>query len=107
MNRIGKTRVESLVASGALLVDMRSPVAFRDGHFAGAVNLPLRNFLNSIMGMDKKKKIIIYSDNITDSDLKQGNSYAETLGFTNVFVADYPSLLEKKEVGHTRPRTRK
>lgn len=95
MKRIGKSKLESLVKAGALVVDMRSPVAFRDGHVAGAVNLPLRNFVNRIMGMDKSKKIVIYSDSIDDTDLKQGNTYAQTLGFSNVFVADYKTLTEE------------
>ena len=107
MNRIGKSKVESLVEGGAFLVDMRSPVAFRDGHLPGAVNLPLRNFLNSIMGMDKKRKIVIYSEAITDSDLRQGNSYAENLGFTNIFVADYQSLTAKPVEKKPAPKKRK
>ena len=92
MKRISKNKAVQLVAKGALLVDMRSPVSFRDGHVEGAVNLPLRNFVNRIMGLDKKTKIVIYSDYITDDELKYGNTYAENLGFTEVFVADYKTL---------------
>ena len=92
MKRIGKTKAEELVKNGALLVDMRSPVAFRDGHVAGAVNLPLRNFVNRIMPLDKKTKIIIYSDFITDDVLRHGSNYAQNLGFTNVFIADFKGL---------------
>ena len=92
MKRISKNKAEELVKNGALLVDMRSPVAFRDGHVAGAVNLPLRNFVNRIVPLNKKTKIIIYSDEITDDVLRHGNLYAENLGFTNVFVADFKGL---------------
>jgi Rhodanese-related sulfurtransferase len=95
MKRIGKNKAVELVQCGALLVDMRSPVAFRDGHVSGAVNLPLRNFLNKIMPMDKKTKIIIYSDAVTDDVLRQGNQYAEHLGFAHVFIADFKSLTEE------------
>lgn len=95
MKKIGKNKALELLKRGALLVDMRSPVAYRDGHVDGAVNLPLRNFVNRIMGMDKSKQIIIYGDSVNDADLKQGNSYAETLGFSNVFVSDYKSLTEE------------
>lgn len=98
MKKIGKSKAEALVKAGAFLVDMRSPVAFRDGHVTGAVNLPLRNFVNRIMGMDKSKKIIIYGDSVDDADLKHGNTYAETLGFANVFVSDYKSLTEESNV---------
>lgn len=100
MNRISYYRANELITKGALLVDMRSPVAFRDGHIPGAVNLPLLNFVNKIMGLDKSKKIIIYGDAVTDDVLRQGNNYAETLGFSSVFVTDYKSLKEEppKEV---------
>ena len=92
MKRIGKNKALAMVQRGAMLVDMRSPVAFRDGHVAGAVNLPLRNFVNRIMPLDKKTKIIIYSDAVTDADIKHGLNYATNLGFENVFVADFKTL---------------
>lgn len=98
MKRIGKNKALELVKRGALLVDMRSPVAFRDGHVVGAVNLPLRNFVNRIMPLDKKTKLIIYSDAITDADLRHGTTYATNLGFTDVYVADYKSLIEESRV---------
>lgn len=106
MNRISYYRANELITKGALLVDMRSPVAFRDGHIAGAVNLPLMNFVNKIMGLDKTKKIIIYGDSITDDVLRQGNNYAETLGFGSVFVTDYKSLKEEpaKEVKNVKAK---
>ena len=40
MKRINKERATQLIEKGATLVDMRSPVSFRDGHIKGAVNLP-------------------------------------------------------------------
>lgn len=98
MKRIGKNKAVELVKRGALLVDMRSPVAFRDGHVEGAVNLPLRNFVNRIMSMDKKTKIIIYSDAVSDDVLRQGNTYAENLGFSEIYIADYTSLTEEPRV---------
>lgn len=99
MKMISKNKALELIQRGALLVDMRSPVAYRDGHVEGAVNLPLRNFTNKIMGMDKKTKIIIYGDEITDAVLRQGDMYAETLGFVDVFIADYKTLTA--ETAHT------
>jgi rhodanese-related sulfurtransferase len=92
MKRISKKTADQLIRNGAVLVDMRSPVAFRDGHISGAINLPLRNFLNHLMRMDKRKSVIIYSDYIEDADLKRGISYAETLGYFNIFATDYKSL---------------
>jgi hypothetical protein len=104
MKMISKSKALDLVQRGALLVDMRSPVAFRDGHVDGAINLPLRNFTNKIMGMDKKTKIIIYGDEVTDAVLRQGDMYAETLGFVDVFIADYKTLTgEAAPTAHKKP----
>lgn len=106
MKRISKNKALELVQKGALLVDMRSPVAFRDGHVTGAVNLPLRNFVNRIMPMDKKTKIIIYSDTVADDVLRHGNTYAENLGFTEIFVSDYTSLTEEPPIMKATTKTR-
>ena len=93
MNKIGKTKAQKLLAKGAVLVDMRSPVLYRDGHIAGAVNLPLKNFTNLLMGTpDKKKPIVIYGTTTEDVDVTHGFKYAEQLGFTQVFATDYESL---------------
>ena len=92
MKRISKAKADLMMSKGAMLVDMRSPVAFRDGHIDGAINLPLRNFLNTIMPLKKTTKIIIYSDEVSDDVLRQGTNYATNLGFTNVFISDYRSL---------------
>lgn len=102
MNRIGKSKALDLVKKGAMLVDMRSPVAFRDGHVAGAVNLPLRNFINAILKLDRKQALIMYSEAINDVDLKQGLVYTATLGFKNIYVSTFADMTETKKVNHAR-----
>lgn len=92
MKRISKERAKKLIDKGAILVDMRSPVSFRDGHVSGAVNLPLKNFTNLLMKTDRKKSIIIYGDTYQDSELSQGFNYAEQLGFKEVYATDYTTL---------------
>lgn len=92
MKRIGNNKALELINKGAMLVDMRSPVAYRDRHVTGAVNLPLRNFLNTIQKMDRKHAIIIYSDSVTDDVLRQGNTYAENLGFSNIYITSYADM---------------
>lgn len=92
MNRIGKERSNKLIEKGAILVDMRSPVSFRDGHIKGAVNLPLKNFTTLLMKTEKKATIIIYGDTHEDKELSQGYNYAEQLGFTKVYTTDYMTL---------------
>lgn len=89
-----KTKLESILNanSGAILADVRSPVSFRDGHVDGAVNLPLKNFVNKVMGLPRTTTIIAYSTNYDDVDLVQGVKYAELLGFTKIHTAEYHSI---------------
>ena len=89
---IDRTRVDQLVANGALLVDMRSPIAFRDGTVTGSVNLPLRNLLNKLTGMNRKTNVIIFGQTESDDDVVAGINYAARMGF-NVFVSDYSRLM--------------
>lgn len=96
MKLINKKRVFDLVEKGALLVDMRSPVDFRDGSIPKAVNLPLKNFLNKITGIQRKQKIIIFGKSISDQDIKSACNYAEQLGFENLYVSEYKQLVEEK-----------
>ncbi|MGH6614244.1 rhodanese-like domain-containing protein [Sphingomonas sp.] len=55
------------VAPNALLLDARSAEAFRQGHIAGAVNLPLPDFtaesLARVIGSDTNRPIYIYCNN--------------------------------------------
>lgn len=93
MKKIPKTKLQQLQSKkDVFLVDMRSPVAFRDGHISGAVNLPLKNFLNKIMGMPKDAVIVAYSTSFNDIDLTQGFNYGEQLGMTNMYVAEFEAL---------------
>lgn len=89
---VNRKRVDQLVERGAILVDMRSPVAYRNGTVEGAVNLPLKNFLNQLTGMNRKTKVVVFSDAEEDADVVTGINYAAQLGFT-VFVSDYKRLV--------------
>jgi rhodanese-related sulfurtransferase len=90
-----KELVEKLMSRKALLIDMRSPVAFRNGSVEGAVNLPLRNFLNKLGGLDKKTKLIVFGDTQEDSDIVTGINYAQQLGFT-IYVSEYKVLIDDR-----------
>lgn len=93
MKTITKEKAKKLLDRGATLIDMRSPVAFRDGHIEGAVNLQLKKFTNLLMATaDKKKTYILYGVTTSDEDLVHGVKYATQLGFESVFVSDYTCL---------------
>lgn len=104
MKRIGKNQALELVQRGAMLIDMRSPVAFRDGHVTGAVNLPFRNFLNTIQKYDRKQKFVIYSTSVQDDDICHGTMYADGLGYANIFVTDYSTLTGPADVETPRKK---
>lgn len=90
MRHINKERFTKLVNKGAMLIDMRSPVAFRNGHISGAKNLTLRQFTNHLMTVkDKSTTIIVYCDTFCEDDLKHALNYADQLGFNKIMTADY------------------
>lgn len=92
MKKVNKEKAFTLVKKGAMLVDMRSPVDFRDGSIPGAQNLPLKNFLNKIVGLDRKQKFVLFARDIEDNDMCNAVNYAEQLGFTELFVSEYKQL---------------
>lgn len=95
MRKINKERALHLVDKGAMLVDMRSSVSYRNGSIAGAANLPLKNFLNKIIGMNRKQKFVLFAEDINDSDMSNAINYAEQLGFTDLFVSEYKQLAKE------------
>jgi tRNA 2-selenouridine synthase SelU len=94
MKRIDKNKVKVLQEKKKkhMIVDMRSPIDFRDSHVENSVNLPLTNFANKLLTIPKDTTLILYSKNIKDIDLEMGVKYAVQVGFENIFVSDFDSL---------------
>ena len=97
MKKVNKEKALQLVNKGAMLVDMRSPVDFRDGSISGATNLPLKNFLNKIIGMNRKQKFVLFARDINDADMRNAANYAEQLGFPELFISEYKQLSKQDE----------
>ena len=72
-----------------MVIDMRSPVEYRNGHIDESVNLPLRNFLNTITPLNKETKLILFADVMDNEDLVAGIKYAAQLGFNNIYTTEY------------------
>jgi rhodanese-related sulfurtransferase len=53
-----KVDLNELMASGALVVDVRTPAEYKDGHVKGAINLPLQTLDNNLNKLKKDQVII-------------------------------------------------
>lgn len=54
------TMLKSKIASGAIVVDVRSPGEFMGGSFPGALNIPLPDLSRRMAELPKEKSIIVY-----------------------------------------------
>ena len=77
-----------------IVVDVRDPEEFVEGHVPGAMNLPLKNFASDSGVLDKGKKIVVYCNS-------GGRSYGAyvklmKLGYKNINQAIFADW---KEVG--------
>ena len=53
-----KVDLNELMASGAVVVDVRTPVEYKDGHVKGSINLPLQTLGNNLNKLKKDQVII-------------------------------------------------
>ncbi|MDE3235354.1 MAG: rhodanese-like domain-containing protein [Bacteroidota bacterium] len=51
--------MRNLVASGAVIVDVRSPEEFRGGHLRNSLNIPLQSLAQQLPTLKQKNKPII------------------------------------------------
>ena len=52
-------KVAEFIQNGAVIIDVRTPAEFADGHAQGSVNIPLNAIANQIGKVKKYKKPII------------------------------------------------
>ena len=50
---------KALAAAGALIIDVRTPEEFKQGHLKGSVNIPLQIIAGKIPEIQKKNKVVI------------------------------------------------
>ncbi|MCW6089298.1 rhodanese-like domain-containing protein [Clostridium sporogenes] len=74
--------------STALIIDVRTPKEFSNGHIPKSLNIPMDSFKNIMLSknIDKNTKIIIYCN--TGVRAKNASNLLDKLGFTNVYVLD-------------------
>lgn len=85
------------VAKGALLVDVRTPGEFQQGHLEGALNIPHDQILNHVeeLGGDKDRSIVLYCR--TGNRSGQAEKALKDNGFTHVLNGGgYRDLLKAR-----------
>ena len=53
-----KTDFTTLIKEGALILDVRTPAEFKQGHIKGAINTPLNELTSHISNLKKEQHII-------------------------------------------------
>lgn len=72
-----------LIAKGAVVVDIRDPVSFRDSGISGSVNLSLRQ-LGRLLPHPRTTQIILVGDPEDPDALRVAHNYVIGFGFTKV-----------------------
>ena len=82
---INKKELVRFLKEGAILVDVRSPQEYREGHLEGAILIPEYELISkhSKTFKSKDETIIVYCSNGLRS--KKGQRKLEKLGYTNVY----------------------
>ena len=82
---INKMESDKLLNEGAILVDVRSPQEYKEGHLEGAILIPEYELLykHKIKFKDKDEIIILYCSNGLRS--KKAQKKLKKLGYKNVY----------------------
>ena len=84
-NDITLEEMEQMITQGAVIVDIRSPQEYREGHINGAINIPeyeIRRYANKII-QNKNQAIIVYCG--TGIRSKNALKILQRMGYTNVY----------------------
>ena len=82
---IGLEEVMQLQNEGAIVIDVRSPQEFREGHIDGAISIPEYDIKKEIekIVLDKNKNIVVYCSSGGRS--KKAQKVLNKLGYQNVY----------------------
>jgi len=73
-------------SSNLMLVDVRTPGEYAQGHLKGAINIPLSDLPVRIGGLEQNRPILVYCQ--TGSRSAQASSILVKAGFTQVYNLD-------------------
>lgn len=83
--QIGQNQLETMIKQGAVLVDVRSPQEFKEGHLENAISLPEYEIKEKSKRNlpDKTQKIIVYCS--TGHRSAKAQKILQKLGYKNVY----------------------
>lgn len=70
-------------AKEAILIDVRTPAEYREGHIPGVANIPLDELEKRLGEIPKDKKVVLICR--TGNRSAQGTRFLRSKGFDNVF----------------------
>ena len=84
-NDIGLEELKQFQKEGAIIIDVRSPQEFREGHIDGAISIPEYEIKKEAGNrlVDKEKDIIVYCSSGGRS--KKAQKLLRKLGYQNVY----------------------
>lgn len=84
INEISFAELKDMVSKGAVLIDVRSPQEFNEGHLPGAINIPeyeIRRVKNEMPKLNQQ--IVVYCQYGGRS--RNAYSMLKKMGYTNVY----------------------
>lgn len=85
MYDISDEDLSSIILKGAIIVDVRSPQEYEEGHLEGAILLPEYDIKKKAREVlpDKNKEIVLYCSSGTRS--KKAQKELQSMGYTKVY----------------------
>lgn len=82
---IMQSEIKSLMSKGAILIDVRSPQEYNEGHIDNSILLPEYEILKKIKDIipNKNTRIILYCSSGTRS--KKAQEELEKMGYKNIY----------------------
>lgn len=74
---------EYSVTDGAVLLDVRTPDEYRQGHISGSKNIPLQS-INKVAGVIDNKATPIFVHYLSGARSRQAAAILQQMGYTNV-----------------------
>ncbi len=84
-NDINMKQLEEFIKQGAILIDVRSPQEYKEGHLDGAICIPTYEIEMQIQNeiKNKEEKIVLYCDSGMRS--KRAQKKLQKMGYINVY----------------------